>query len=97
MATIRKDVAVASTQFDMFADAEAELFPAQPVVAYPDEGRVRGKLARMLDGLRSAASPLDDERRRYFEQVVPQMSLALPEAERAQVRLAFEAELERLG
>jgi len=97
MVPIRKDVAVASTQFDMFAEAEAELFPAGPVVAYPDEARVRGKLARMLDGLRTGATPVDDERRRYFEQVVPQMSLALPEAERAQVRLAFASEPERLG
>jgi hypothetical protein len=88
---------VARAQLDMFAPAEAELFAPEAVVAYPDEGRVRGKLARMLDGLRSAASPLDYERRRYLEQVVPQMSLALPEAERAQVRLAFVAELERLG
>jgi len=81
----------------MFAEPEAELFSSQAVVAYPDEGRVRGKLARMLDGLRSAVSPLDYERRRYFEQVVPQMSLALPEVERAQVQLAFQTELERLG
>lgn len=81
----------------MFAPAEAELSTQPSVVAYPDEGRVRGKLARMLDGLRSAASPLDHERRRYFEQVVPQMSLALPEPERTQVQLAFVAELERLG
>jgi hypothetical protein len=81
----------------MFAPVEAELFAPQAVVAYPDEGRVRGKLARMLDGLRAAASPLDYERRRYFEQVVPQMSLALPDDERTQVQLAFAAELERLG
>jgi hypothetical protein len=81
----------------MFAPAEAELFAPEAVVAYPDEGRVRGKLARMLAGLRSAALPLDYERRRYFEQVVPQMSLALPEDERTQVQLAFVAELERLG
>ena len=88
---------MARAQLDMFAQSEAELFPAQPVVAYPDEGRVRGKLGRMLDGLRAAATPLDYERRRYFEQVVPQMSLALPEAERAEVQLAFAAELQRLG
>ena len=53
--------------------------------------------ARMLDGLRTTDAPLDYERRRYLEQVVPQMSLALPEPERAQVRQAFDMELERLG
>lgn len=88
---------MAKAQLDMFAEAEAELFLPQLVVAYPDEGRVRGKLTRMLEELRSATSPLDYARRRYFEQVVPQMSLALPEDERAQVRLDFEQELERLG
>ena len=88
---------MAKAQLDMFAQAEAELSAPQPVVAYPDEGRVRDKLARMLDGLRSAASPLGYERRRYFEQVVPQMSLALPEDERIGVQRAFSAELERLA
>lgn len=88
---------MAKAQLDMFAEAEAELFAPQPVVAYPDEGRVRDKLARMLDGLRAATSPLDYERQRYLEKVVPQMSLALPEDERAKLQLAFTAELERLG
>lgn len=88
---------MAQPQLDMFATAEAEHFSPQPVVAYPDEGRVRGKLRRMLESLRGAMGPLDYERRRYFEQVVPQMSLALPEGERAEMLLAFDAELERLG
>ena len=88
---------MAKAQLDMFAEADAELFPPQPVVAVPDEGRVRGRLARMLDGLRTAEGPLDYERRRYLEAVVPQMSLALPEDERAELQLAFVAELERLG
>ena len=83
-------------QLDMFAEVEAELFPAQPSVAVPDEGRVRQRLSKMLAETR-AASLLDYERRRYLEKVVPQMSLALPEPERAQVRMDFERELERLG
>ena len=83
-------------QLDMFAEVEAELFPAQPSVAVPDEGRVRQRLSRMLADTR-AALVLDYERRRYLEKVVPQMSLALPEPERAQVMMDFERELERLG
>lgn len=84
-------------QLDMFAPAEAELFDPQRFVVYPDEGRVRGKLARMLAELQAATGPLDWERRGYLEKVVPQMSLALPETERAEVRQAFAAELARLG
>jgi hypothetical protein len=87
---------VGKAQLDMFAEVEAELFPAQPSVAVPDEGRVRQRLSRMLADTR-AASVLDYERRRYLEKVVPQMSLALPEPERAQVMMDFERELERLG
>jgi len=87
---------VGKAQLDMFAEVEAELFPAQPSVAVPDEGRVRQRLSKMLAETR-AASLLDYERRRYLEKVVPQMSLALPEPERAQVRMDFERELERLG
>jgi hypothetical protein len=87
---------VASAQLNMFAEAEAELFAPQPVVARPDADRVRKRLATMLANTRDA-SVLDDERRRYLEKVVPQMSLALPEEERRQVQLAFDAELERLG
>jgi hypothetical protein len=41
--------------------------------------------------------PWDDGRRRLYEQVVPQMSLALPEPEGAQIRLEFERELARLN
>jgi hypothetical protein len=83
-------------QLDMFAEVEAELFPAQPSVAVPDEARVRQRLSRMLADTR-AASVVDYERRRYLEKVVPQMSLALPEPERVQVMMDFERELERLG
>lgn len=83
-------------QLDMFAAPEPDLFAPETAIAYPDEGRVRGKLARMLADLRAAAS-LDPHRRQFYEQVVPQMSLALPADERAEVRLAFTHELDRLG
>jgi hypothetical protein len=87
---------VARAQLDMFAEIEAELFPLEPVVARPDADRVRKRLATMLADTRGA-SMLDYERRRYLEKVVPQMSLALPEDERAEMQLAFDVELERLG
>ncbi|MDR3471626.1 MAG: hypothetical protein P4M09_08040 [Devosia sp.] len=41
--------------------------------------------------------PWDVNQRRLYEKVVPQMCLALPEAEAAQFRLEFEAEITRLG
>lgn len=79
----------------MFAEVEADLFQAEPVVARPDADRVRKRLATMLAETRGA-SMLDYERRRYLEKVVPQMSLALPEEEAAEIKMAFARELERL-
>jgi hypothetical protein len=82
----------------MFAEDDAELFPASPAVVYPDPDRIRRRLARILGEARAAQSmPWDSNQRRLYEKVVPQMSLALPEPEGAQIRLEFERELERLG
>lgn len=84
-------------QLDMFAD-EADLLPSAPVVFRPDADRVRRRLARILTEARAAATmPWDDNQLRLYEKVVPQMSLALPEAEAAQFRLEFEAEVARLS
>ena len=85
-------------QLDMFAEQEAELLPAAPAVFHPDPDRIRRRLARILDEARAAETmPWDDNQLRLYEKVVPQMSLALPEAEAAQFKLAFEAEVRRLG
>lgn len=83
-------------QLDMFAVPEPDLFAPAAAVAYPDEGRVRGKLQRMLADLEGAVA-LEPHRRMFYEQVVPQMSLALPADERAEVQRAFARELARLG
>jgi hypothetical protein len=51
-----------------------------------------------LDEARAAETmPWDSNRRRLYEKIVPQMVLALPEDEAAQLRMEFEAELARLG
>lgn len=85
-------------QLDMFAEDEAELFPAAPAIAYPDPERIRGRLARILGEARAADTmPWDSNQRRLYEQVVPQMCLVLPEHEGVQLRLEFERELARLS
>ncbi|MEP7241792.1 MAG: hypothetical protein ABI697_12975, partial [Devosia sp.] len=78
---------MAKAQLDMFAEGEAELFPGAPVSVGPDPDRIRRRLARIMGEARAASvMPWDDNQRRLYEQVVPQMSLVLPEPEGAQVR-----------
>lgn len=85
-------------QLDMFAADEAVLFRSAPAVVHPDPERIRRRLARILGEARTAQSmPWDDNQRRLYEQVVPQMSLALPQAEGDRFRLEFERELARLS
>ena len=89
---------MAKAQLEMFEAEQAELFPAAPAVAYPDPERIRRRLARILGEARAAETmPWDLNQRRLYEKVVPQMCLSLPEDEAAQLRLAFEAEIKRLG
>ena len=89
---------LAKAQLDMFAAEEMELFPAAPSVVHPDPERIRRRLARILGEARAAETmPWDINQRRLYEQVVPQMSRALPEDEGARVRQEFARELERLG
>ncbi|ESR22722.1 hypothetical protein [Lutibaculum baratangense] len=84
-------------QLDLF-QAQDDLFPSAPVVYRADPVRVRRKLGRILEEARGASTmPWDAERQRLYRKLFPQMSLALPEEEAAQYRLAFEAELERLA
>lgn len=84
-------------QLEMFPDVENELFPAEPVVFHPDPERIRRRLANILREARAAESmPWDGNTRRLYEKIVPQMALALPEPEAAQLRMEFENELKRL-
>ena len=88
---------MSSNQLDMF-EAQDELFVPEPVVFRPDPDRVRRRLERILAEARAAESmPWDRARRRFYEKIVPQMTLALPEAEAARLRLAFETEMARLA
>jgi len=68
-------------QLDMFATEATQ--GGAPVVAVPDAARVRGRLQAMLAELAAAEGRIDATRRRHMEKVVPQMSRALPDAERA--------------
>jgi hypothetical protein len=82
----------------MFGSDQPELFPAAPAVVHPDPERIRKRLARILSEARAADTmPWDDNSRRLYEKIVPQMSLALPEPERAQLVLEFEREMARLA
>ncbi len=83
-------------QLEMFPE-ENELFPTEPVVFHPDPARIRRRLANILRQARAAESmPWYSNTRRLYEKIVPQMVLALPELEAAQLRIEFEDELERL-
>jgi hypothetical protein len=82
----------------MFGPDEPELFSGAPAVVHPDPDRIRSRLARILGEARAARSmPWDENQRRLYEKVVPQMSLALPEPEAAQFRMEFARELARLS
>lgn len=84
-------------QLDMFATQE-DLFPAEPASYAPDPERVRGKLAAVLAELRQAETmPWDRKKRAYHQLLFPQMTRSLPEEEAAQLKLAFQAELQRLN
>ena len=85
-------------QLDMFGTEAAELFPAAPAIVHPDPERIRRRLARILAEARAAQTmPWDGNQRRLYEQVVPQMTRALPEDEGTRLRLEFERELVRLA
>jgi len=88
-------------QSDLFRDDEqAELFDEEsyePPVHHPDPERVRARLHRILAEARSASSlPWESSRLSLYRTIFPQMTLALPEEEAAQLRFEFEEELVRL-
>ena len=87
-------------QLDLFPDNdEPELFDtdAAPVVYRPDPNEVRAELLTILAEARAARRlPWEPGRARLYRTIFPQMTLWLPEEEGAQLRFAFEAEMERL-
>lgn len=89
-----------SSQSDLFAqDAQGELFGVAETPAYrPDPMKVRARLHKILGEARAARTfPWEPTRVSLYRTIFPQMSLFLPEQEGAQLRLEFEAEMERLG
>jgi hypothetical protein len=88
-----------SGQGDLFGGDQPELFDenAARVVYRGDPDRVRARLHRILAEARAAeALPWNSAELAYYRTVFPQMTLWLPEDEAAQLRFAFEEELERL-
>ena len=87
-------------QTDLFGEeAQPELFGEDtPAPVYrPDPDRVRARLHRILAEARAARNmPWDEENARFYRAIFPQMTRSLPEEEAAQLRFAFEAEMERL-
>jgi len=80
-------------QGDLFGDASAA--PAPQV----DTAKVRRRLLAMLAQARAAQKglPWTPETTRLNQLIFPQMANWLPQEERDQLRLEFEAELKRLG
>ncbi len=77
---------------------QADLFGSEPAQSYlPDPADVRAQLHKVLDEVRAAeALPWKPGDVDYYRVVFPQMTNWLPDDEGAQLRLAFETELERL-
>jgi hypothetical protein len=87
----QQDFFQAPKQDDLFAgEKRRESYAADPQ-------RVRERLHLIIAEAKAADSlPWDAQRLRYYQTVVPQMSLWLPEDEAAQLRFVFEEEVKRL-
>jgi hypothetical protein len=79
--------------------AQGGLFEAPAKPAYrPNPDKVRNRLEKLLAEAREArAMPWEPSQHSLYRLIFPQMTLWLPEDEALQYRLAFEAEMERLG
>lgn len=87
-------------QPDIFgSDSQPDLFGTDPAPAYrPDPAKVRARLHKILNEAKAARTfPWEPTRVSLYRTIFPQMSLFLPEAEGAQLRLEFEAEMTRLA
>jgi hypothetical protein len=86
------DLFIEETQPKLFDEADY----AAPIYR-PDPDRVRARLHAILAEARAASlSPWEPTQLRLYRTIFPQMTLALPEEEAAQLRFEFEAELVRL-
>jgi hypothetical protein len=84
---------------DLFrAEQQPDLFGASRPPPYrPDPDKVRARLHKILGEARAASRlPWEPARLSLYRTIVPQLTLWLPDNEAAQLRLEFEAELERL-
>ena len=91
---------MARPQADLFgAEAQTDLFGGATVPAYrPDADKVRGRLHKILAEARAARKmPWEPTQLSLYKTIFPQMTLWLPAEEAEQLRLAFDAEVERLS
>lgn len=79
-------------------ESQADLFGAEAAPAYrPDPDKVRSRLHKILAEARAARElPWEPTTVSLYRTIFPRMSLWLPADEAAQLRLEFEAELNRL-
>lgn len=88
-----------SNQASLFAEHQPDMFGPEAVPAYrPNLDKVRARLHKLLAEAR-AATPLtwEPSTLSLYRTIFPQMALFLPEAEGAQLRLEFEAQLARIS
>ncbi|HXG79927.1 MAG TPA: hypothetical protein VNJ31_11405 [Methyloceanibacter sp.] len=87
-------------QGDLFpSDEQPELFErgAAPPAFRPDLDQVRARLHRILAEARAAEKlPWNEDQLLVYRTIFPHMAAWLPEEEGAQLRFAFDAEMERL-
>jgi hypothetical protein len=77
-------------------EAQSDLFGAEATPTYqPDIDKVRARLQKILAEM-GATQELPWGRASLYRTIFPQMTLWLPEEEAAQLRFAFDAEMERL-
>ena len=80
------------------AEDQPDLFGAPPAQSYlPDPDKVRARLHLILNEAKAAETlPWKPAQTSLYRTIFPQMTNWLPAEEAAQLRFAFEAELERL-
>jgi hypothetical protein len=86
-------------QLDLFGESQPELPGSEQTasVCRVDPDEVRAELLSVLAKVRAAQSfPWDARRTLYWRTVFPQMTNWLPDDEAAQLRFAFETEIQRL-